>query len=150
MDMTAPEFKAKYPHLSHLEGQDLSNSIVMAMLIESIEGKPKEVTDWKGNVLKEGDEFCFIKIRNASPFKNRSLIFPGGKIDGLQEIKIPDDPEEDCWEIGEYMKVEKEEFGLFYTTKLGESTIHKHISILNFCLDSNHILAIKGVSDFKD
>lgn len=147
--MDAQEFKTKYPHLSHLEGNDLWNAMEYAWMYEHKDDKPKEITDWKGNVLKEGDEFCFIKIRTGGFLKNGSIIFPDGKGGILKEIKIPEKPDEDCWEVGNYKKVEKGEIGLFYTTKSGEYTFHQHISMLNFCGDSKHILAIRGVSDMQ-
>ncbi len=46
--MDAQEFKTKYPHLSHLEGEALWNAMEDAWLYEHRDDKPKEVTDWKG------------------------------------------------------------------------------------------------------
>lgn len=147
--MDAQEFKTKYPHLQHLEGNDLWNAMEDAWMYEHKDDKPKEITDWKGNVLKEGDEFCFVKIRTGGFFKNSGWVIPNGE-GTFTSHTIPDEPEEDCWEVGEYTKVEKGDIGLFYTTKEGEYTFHQHISMLNFCGDSKHVLAIRGVSDMKD
>jgi hypothetical protein len=147
MKMDAQDFKTKYPHLSHLEGNDLWNAMEDAWIYEHKDDKPKEVTDWKGNVIKEGDEVCFIKIRTGGFFKNFGWMIPNG--DGTYTSHtIPDVPDEDCWEFGEYKKVWANKTGkLFYTSVLGEYILHQPISMLNFCGDSKHILAIKGVSD---
>ena len=64
----------------------------------------------------------------------------------MKEIKMPDTPEEDCWEVSEYIKVEKD---LRYTTKIGEYTFNQPISMIDFALDKCHILAIKGVSNIQ-
>lgn len=148
--MDVQEFKTKYPHLSHLEGNDLWNAMEDAWIVEHKDDKPKVVTDWKGNPLKEGDEFCFVKIMTGGFYKNAGIIFPDGKGGILKEIKFPDPIEEECWEVGEYNKVVKENGQLVYITKAGEWTFHQPISMLEFCSDSKHVLAIKGVSDMKD
>lgn len=144
--MDVQEFKTKYPHLSHLDGNELWNAMEDACMYEHKDDKPKIITDWKGNVIKEGDEVCFIKIRTGGFFKNFGWMIPNG--DGtFTSHTIPDVPDEDCWEVGEYIKIEE---GLRYTSKLGEYTFNQPISMLDFCMDSKHILAIKGVSDMKD
>lgn len=143
--MTTKEFKIKYPHLSHLEGNDLWNAMEDAYIYDHKDDKPKDVTDWKGNVIKEGDEVCFIKIRTGENFSNLSLLIPDGE-GGFTEYKTEEEPEEDCWEIGKYIKIEK---GLRYTVSMGEYTFNTPISSLAF-FEPNIILAIKGVSDTKE
>ena len=114
----------------------------------SLNNKLKEITDWKGNILKEGDEFCFVKIKTGNSFKNFGMLVHN--INGTFKIHtIPNEPDEDCWEVGPYTKVKKDETGLFYTITDGEYTVHQPISMLNFRGSKNHILAIKGVSDMK-
>lgn len=143
--MDVQEFKTKYPHLSHLEGDDLWNAMEDAWIVEHKDDKPKEITDWKGNVIKEGDEVCFIKIRTGGFFKNFSMCIPNG--DGtFTTHTLPDEPEKDCWEVGEYIKIEQ---GLRYTSKFGEYTFNQPISMLTILMDNKHILAIKGVSDMN-
>lgn len=148
--MDAQEFKTKYPHLSHLEGKDLWNAMEDAWMYEHKDDKPKKITDWKGNALKDGDEFCFITIRTGEFLKNFEVIIPNG--DGtFTSHTIPDEPDEDCWEIGEYIKIWADKEGeLFYTTKNSEWTFNQHISMLNFCGNGKSILAIKGVSDMNE
>lgn len=107
-----------------------------------------EVTDWKGNVIKEGDEICFIKIKTGGLFTDISLVMlPGG-----EEIPIPAEEEKDCWEVEEYLKVERMDCGLLgYTRKYGEWTVTQAITMdeIKFFDTGRFILAIKGVSDTK-
>lgn len=140
--MDVQSFKIKYPHLAHLESNELWNAMEDALLHENKEIQPKPVTDWQGNMVKAGDEVCFIKIRTGGMFTAAFLI-PDQK-GGYTEHNIPDEPETDCWEVGECIKVEE---GLRYTTVQGEFTFTQPLSLLTFCMDSRHILAIKGVSD---
>lgn len=147
--MTTQEFKDKYPHLSHLEGNELWNAMEDAMLYEQKDQPTKPVVDWMGNELKEGDEFCFIKVRAVGPFKNFGIMIPDGKGVFISQ-SIPDGVEEDCWYVGEYSKIEKGEMGLFYTSTFQGFTFHQHISLLHFCGSNESILAIKGVSDNQE
>lgn len=147
--MTPQDFKAKYPHLSHLEGSALWDAMEDSYIIEHANDKRKEVSDWKGNAIKEGDEICFIKIKTGSGFLSFSIMIPNG--DGSYEkIESPAEPEKDCWEVGEYLKVEKEGRYLFVNSKCGEYTVQQEISLLTFCMSERTILAIKGVSDSKE
>lgn len=144
--MTTKEFKIKCPHLSHLEGNDLWNAMEDAYIHEHKDDKPEDVTDWKGNVIKEGDEVCFIKIKSGGIFKNMTWLIPNG--DGsFSSRTIEDEPEEDCWAVGEYVLIEK---GLVYTSTIGDYTFTMPISGLTFCIQPGTILAIKGVSDMKE
>lgn len=113
---------------------------------EHKDDKPKDVTDWKGNVIKEGDEVCFIKIRTGSFFDNLGLLIPDGE-GGFSEYKTEEETEEDCWEVGDYVTVER---GLKYTSTMGEYTFIMPISALVFFPKEKSILAIKGVSDMKE
>ena len=107
------------------------------------------IKDWKGNIIKDGDEICFIKIRTGGFFKNFTVMIPNGD-KTFTAHTVDDEPDEDCWQIGDYIKIWSNENGqLFYTTKNGEWTFHQHFSMINFLGDSKSILAIKGISDKK-
>jgi len=142
--MDVQEFKTKYPHLSHLEGDDLWNAMEDAWIIEHKDDKPKQIIDWKGNVIKDGDEICVIKVVDKQIFRFIGFIV-GGKTIGTPE---PERPDKRCWEVGEYITVEP---GLKYTRKVGEYTMVMPLSMLVFGINTDtHILAIKGVSDMND
>lgn len=110
----------------------------------------EQVTDWKGNIIKEGDEICVIRTRKNCSFKNFGILYPN--MDGtFTHHKVPDIPEEDCWEVIECMRVDK---GLRVTSKInggiGVIIYTREVKhILDF-MGSNVILAIKGVSDSPD
>lgn len=142
--MTTQEYKLLKPEHANLEGEALWNAMEDYMIMN---GTPltNDVFDWQGNLIKVGDDVCFIKIRTGGFFKNAAVMVPNGN-GTFTTHKIPDEPDVDCWEIGEYIKIEN---GLRYTSKLGELTFNQPIGMLTFLMDSKHILAIKGVSDFK-
>lgn len=144
--MTPQEFKKKYPHLAHLEGNALWDAMEDAWLFEHQNDNVKPITDWKGNLIKEGDEICVIRIVDRPMFTNMTLMIPKGLPGEFEAIKSPaPDPEpKECWEIDEYKLVMP---GLMYESKAGEFTFHCHISMIHFLLDKDHVLAIKGVSD---
>jgi len=144
--MTPNEFKIKYPHLSHLGDNDLWDALEDAYIHEHKDDKPQGPTDWKGNVIKEGDEVCYIKIRTGSFFSNLGLLIPD-EAGGYTEYKMGEEPEEDCWEVGEYIKIGK---GLRYTSTIGEYTFNMLLTEPAFCIQPGTILAIKGVSDMKE
>ena len=103
--------------------------------------------DWKGNIIKDGDEICFIRTKTGGYYKNAGWVVPNG--DGtFTTHTIPDEPEKDCWQIGEYVKVWSRDGDLFATTKVGEYTITQQLSYyLAFKDMTRLVLAIKGVSD---
>lgn len=140
--MTTSEFKEQNPHLSHLEGNDLWNAMEDNYLLANENDVEKPITDWKGNIIKVGDEICIIKVIDREYFRFNG-IFIGGK---FIENTEPPKPNTECFEVGEYITVEP---NLMYTTKIGEYTFHQHLSMLNFAVDSCHIIAIKGISDTK-
>ena len=142
--MDAQEFKTKYPHLSHLEGNDLWNAMEDAWMYEHKDDKPKVIADWKGNVVKPGDEICLIKIKDKSYFGKMGMMIPGKGI--VWSDKEPE-PDKDCWKVGEYSKVDE---NLCITTKHGDYTFTQPISICMEFIDTTClILAIKGVSDMQ-
>lgn len=109
------------------------------------------ICDWKGNVIKAGDEICHIRIRTGGwSSKGRSLMIPDGE-GHWDKIEIPDDIEEDCWDVGEYYPVSKSELTdeLVYTQKMGDFNCICPLHWMELSENSKQILAIKGVSDFK-
>lgn len=107
------------------------------------------LVDWMGNEIKEGHEVCFIKIKTGGYFRNASFFIPDGS-GGHTEHKIPDDPEEDCWEVGEYLKIIKDDNGiLVYDIKGPNYSGRQLVCMLGWYVDTKYILAIKGVSDTK-
>lgn len=82
--------------------------------------KPKEITDWKGNPIKEGDEICLIQIKTS--IRNFTLPDRFWKEAGLPA-------ESDCWVIGEYKKVGK---NLLIESVIGENSVRCHVSLLAF------------------
>lgn len=139
--MTTTEFKEKYPHLSHLEGNDLWNAMEDAYILEHKDDKPKIITDYLGNEVKCGMEICFIRVVDKQQFRFMGCMV-GGEMIGTPEPERPDVP---CWEVGKYINVE---FGMNYTENINGFELTAPISMLIFGTDFNtHILAIKGVSD---
>ena len=141
--MTTQDFKDMYPHLSHLEGNDLWDAMEGAFMYEHKNDKPKVITDYLGNEVKSGMEICFIRVVDRQQFRFMG-IYVGGEKFGEEE---PIRPDKSCWNIGEYINVET---NLTYTKEIGGYTFTAPISMLIFSTDfSTHILAIKGVSDNK-
>lgn len=155
--MTAQEFKEKYPQFAHLEGYELWNKMEEQHVLEN-SGKNEVVYDWKGNEIKEGHEICLIKIREKESFFGAGIFIPFGPIeeykDDIEPPKQEPIEEKECWEVGRYSKVYSSEGVLKYKSEyvldsgwkwVTESPI-SHFSMFS---DSNHIIAIKGISDFK-
>jgi hypothetical protein len=143
--MTVQQFKERYPHLAHLEGDALWNAMEDSMLQKPIGPiKQKPVYDWKGNLVKAGDEMCIITVKKREV--RCGLMFPNGF-----NIEPEIGPEEDCWIVGDYVKLWSVDNGnLFYTTLWGEFTIHQDVSMYTIMLDSKRqVIAIKGVPDSK-
>ena len=104
--------------------------------------------DYKGNEVQDGDEICFVKIRKNYEFKNFAWNIPDGK-GGYTEHKIPDTPEEDCFEPYDYRKVFIQHGQLYTTIQCGEYTFSVQLKNTIIFLDKYTLLAIKGKSDFK-
>ncbi len=102
------------------------------------------IKDWKGNEVKEGDEVCRILIKKGGLFNNIQWWIPDGK-GNTKVVKVPDIPEADCWEVGQYQKVELCNGMLCTTTVTDSFTMTSPLS-LEFPND-RVILAIKGISD---
>lgn len=149
--MTPQQFKEKYPQYNKLEDNQLWNTM------EDVLGKlPKyqvshEVKDWKGNILKPGDEFCYIRVINRQGMSFAGFIMFNE--DGTTTIDTthvePKREDQPCWEVSEYHRVDNKEY---YYIKTSFGTISSHISMINFDLMGieTTILAIKGISDNKE
>jgi len=147
--MTTSEFKIKYPHLAHLEGNDLWNAMEDSYIYEHRNDVPEKIVDWKGNEIKDGDEICFIKFLERDYYGKAGMFMPDGKGGGETHwFKIEPNPDKECWEVGEYLKVEMKGNIPYVTTKLGEYTFTQPISMMLFSMNKDcSILAIKGISD---
>lgn len=98
--------------------------------------------DWKGNPVRNGDEFCIVRI---SP--NYRLQFNGMMwLHGNWEGKII--PCSQYWEPGPYYKVSHDHF----TFMKDETSITVAICSLSrdSYKDNRYIIAIKGLSDKKE
>lgn len=151
--MTAPEFKEKYPHLAHLEGNDLWDAMEHAWMYEHRNDAPQKITDWIGNEVMEGQEICLIQFKRIAYFGNVSFLIPNGN-GGHTEIKSDKPPkeDEDCWEVGEYRKVYLLQGLPYISVKVGKYTFEQPLTMMvNFDIDKRTtILAIKGISDNKE
>jgi len=107
-----------------------------------------KVFDWKGNELKAGDEVCFIKIRTHDWIQRMGILMPNTGETIWSDFKP--EPEKDCWEIGDYVKIYEHNGGLYYTVNFGDDVHWCHISMLAVLPNPRTILAIKGVSDMPD
>lgn len=74
--MTVQEFKEKYPHLAHLEGDALWDAMSMAVFVDS-EGNAIETEDELQKVLREKftDDLSF-----EDRFSNFGLLIPKGSV----------------------------------------------------------------------
>lgn len=140
--MTTTEFKKAHPHLAHLEGDELWDAMTSETIKEMGLKEPQPVTDWKGNIIKEGDEVCIIKIVDRPMFSNFGILVPVGGGVRWDSAEAPEPKE--CWIPGEYLKIRE---GLTYVVNVHDQIVNSHVSLLTLFLDKDHILAIKGVSD---
>lgn len=144
--MTVDEFKNKHPELAHLEGNALWDAMEDSLLNEHQNDEPKVVKDWKGNIVKEGDEICFIQIIKKDCFGDLYIGLPPHR----ELIKIKEtNPDEFCWEKGEYHKVTLLEGHPAFTTTTYGYTFTRCLSLSMMDMN-NIILAIRGVSDKPD
>ena len=110
-----------------------------------------ETKDWKGNIIKEGDEICLIKTKHIDFFGRTSWCVPQG--DGsFKEIVVKEkpDPPKDVWQVGEYATVFSKDGRLCITTNYGEFTVTQGIGQLLIFKTDEIVLGIKGVSDTKE
>lgn len=141
--MNVQEFKEKYPHLSHLEGDALWNAMEDSYLYEHRNDKPKVITDYLGNEVKDGMDICFITVIDKQQFRFMGYMI-GGEMKGSLEPERPDKP---CFEKGEFYHLNN---GLNYTKKHGGITYTAPLSMLTFGQQPTQILAIKGISDTEE
>ena len=109
------------------------------------------ITDWKGNKIKDGDEICFIRIIERDYFGKAGMFIPDGKGSGANHwFKTEPNPDKECWEIGEYRKVEMRDNVPYITIQSGEYTVTAPLSMSTMFMDKDcSILAIKGISDIQ-
>lgn len=120
------------------------------------------ITDWKGNEIKEGMEVTIILVVKRDYMHNFVIWMPKGD-KGYDEIRGKDkpDPDENCWEPGEYLKVINENgiLGCRRTVRVWErnenntdwDTANVFMSLQMMLPSFNTcIIAIKGISDKED
>jgi hypothetical protein len=122
----------------------------MGQTTESYGNKPEVITDWKGNIVKVGDEVCLIKIKDIKP--QSEIWYPGfAGVEGVHTVGVVQEREEtDCFEVLWYAEVieVRGEPGIMVT--MNNSPYPDTLrDVLMWYLDSRHVLGIKGVSDFK-
>jgi hypothetical protein len=107
--------------------------------------------DWKGNVIKEGDEICLIKTKQIDYFGRMLMLMPegDGKFTEVVVKEKPDEPKE-VWEVGEYATVFLKDGRLCVTTDYGEFKVTQGIDELLIFRTDEIVLGIKGVSDTKE
>lgn len=109
------------------------------------------MTDWKGNIIKEGDEICLIRTKDIDYFGRVAWIMP--KEDGTYDeivTKEKPEPTKDIWEVGQYHKVFTHKGKLCIKIQCGEWEVTQGIMGIMVFEPSEIILAIKGVSDTKE
>jgi len=126
--MTTEEFKIKYPHLSHLEGNDLWNAMEDSLLYE----KSKNLIDYSGQMfdrdgdeIKDGDvlEIWKIDTNKGNTYRFVMLDFskePTEKIDYPKHFSPNKDYGKD--KLKDTLKIYKRENVLY------ETTTYKHKS----------------------
>jgi len=100
-------------------------------------------TDWKGYIIKEGDEICVIRVNHRLFYTNFVWVWQGKSI----PIDIAQDPEGPCWRV---LATHIVESGLTYKIKLGDCTYISPVSHLKIWYNEDIIIAIKGVSDKEE
>ena len=142
--MTVEEFKNMFPEKSHLEGDELWNAMEDYML-KAKPYIPKPLTDWMGNLVKDGDTVIVIRTRPFFRGEIKLINFQTGE--EKQVAYIPDNFQ---WEnIGEY-KIKRVGHALMYDTNICDCTFTRSISFIDFGKQSTDVICIKGISDDKD
>ena len=110
-----------------------------------------ETKDWKGNIIKEGDEICLIRTKYIDYFGKASMCIP--QEDGsFKEIVVKEkpNPTKDVWEVGEYYKVFLKEGRLCIMVKYDDWEVTQGIEGMMYFEPSEIVLGIKGFSDTKE
>lgn len=115
------------------------------------------LTDYKGNVIKEGDELVSIKVRTGQGLVPHGLYFISDDEKENVFVEYEKEPERECWEIYDSIKIEvlKGSGQLGYCKEVicgGNPKVEcENLFMYLFFMESyNHIFAIKGVSDNKE
>ena len=100
------------------------------------------VQDWIGNLVKNGHEFCIVRISPIYRLKFTGMMW----LHAGWENKVV--PNKEYWEPGPYYKVSN---GCF-TYERNEEVITNYIEILDRELykDDRYIIAIRDISDIKE
>ncbi len=111
-----------------------------------------EIKDWKGNVIKEGDEICVITTKIKDYFGKTAFYMPQ-KDGSYKQVVVKEKPEltKDVWVVGNYQTVyncngmlcTKHEVG-------GDIFYHSLYTSILFSDPDCYIIGIKGVSDTKE
>lgn len=144
--MTVEEFKNMFPEKSHLEGDELWNAMEDYML-KVKPYIPKPLTDWMGNLVKDGDTVVIFRTRSFI----QGDIMMGFLNSDKPMVKIGYIPNNFLWEnIGEY-KMKKVGHVLMYDIAFGDGcTLTSSASMIDFGKQPTDVICIKGVSDDKD
>jgi len=148
--MTPQEFKERYPQYIKLEGNELWDTMEDVLSRLPQYQLPEEVKDWKGNLLKPGHEFCYIRVIDRQLIRFAGVMWiDGDKIEMDRRFEQPRREDEPCWKVGPYYKVD---WDGYFQVEVSFGILSSHISIINFDLkgDDTRILAIKGLSDNKE
>lgn len=110
-----------------------------------------ETKDWKGNIIKEGDEICLIKTKQVDYFGKAAWLIPqGDKTFKEVVVKEKADPTIDVWEVGEYATVFSKDGRLCITTNDGEFEVTQSVNQLLIFRTDEIVIGIKGGSDTKE
>lgn len=110
-----------------------------------------EIKDWKGNIVKEGDEVCFIKTIDRDYIQSAGFYLNGT----FHETKSHPEPDVECWVVGEYFKVRLCNGELATSKTITDNdltmTATNYLSTALAFMDINCCqLGIKGISDKND
>jgi len=155
--MDVQEFKDKYPDRANLEDDALWNAMEDAWIVEHKNDTPKEVTDWMGNEIKEGQNLVIINV--LEKHITVGWLIPAGisKSGKIEQVWNEPKPDESCWKIISEIKTIRNiktmnELGYLDIQKEGDYTFYFYDTIENIIhfLGDTKILAIKGISDNEE
>lgn len=104
-----------------------------------------ELTDWKGNAIKPGDEIVFVRVKAL--FSQVGMFVPTGKRGEFEHRHVADLPEH-VWELGDTHEVVEKEGVLFY--KVETETLTYYFQVWSPFQNPAVITCIKGKSDSEE